>query len=168
MKPSEVAAMIGIAASTIRAWSVGEFKPYLSPTGQGGEGRARNLTEHDVRVLNLIATMKHDGARAEDIHAELRALQKNDWEGLSPLPDTPINVASVPMVPAAAADKALDIERRSLLREIARLESRIEQLEGRLDDASGDLKDTLQKLAAAERELELWRSGRLRPDVSAQ
>ena len=71
-------------------------------------------------------------------------------------------------VPAAAADKALDIERRSLLREIARLESRIEQLEGRLDDASGDLKDTLQKLAAAERELELWRSGRLRPDDSAQ
>jgi DNA-binding transcriptional MerR regulator len=164
MRPSEVAAMIGIAASTIRAWSVGEFKPYLSPTGQGGEGRARNLTEHDVRVLNLIATMKHEGARVEHIHGQLRALQANDWEELPPLPDAPVNVASVPMVPAAAADKALDAERRSLLREIARLEERIEALEGRLDDTSGELSEALQKLAAAERELEFWRSGRLKPD----
>jgi DNA-binding transcriptional MerR regulator len=164
MKPSEVASMIGIAASTIRAWTIGEFKPYLSPTGQGGEGRARNLTEHDAQVLHLIAVMKRNGVPADDIHAQLRALQTNEWEALPPLPDVPLNVASVPMVPAAAADTALDTERRSLLREIAKLESRIEQLEERLDGKDEELKDALQKMAAAERELEFWRTGRLKPE----
>lgn len=164
MKPSEAAAVIGIAASTIRAWSVGEFKQYLSPTGQGGDGRARNLTEHDIRVLNFINNQKREGVSSDLIHAQLRSMQIEEWDELPPLPTIVSNVASVPMMPIVAADNKIEAERRGWLREIAKLEQQVEKLQERLDAKDERLLEAERKLSAATAELELWRQGRLKRD----
>jgi DNA-binding transcriptional MerR regulator len=163
MKVADVAGLVGIAGSTVRAWSMGEYKRYLSPTAQGGSGSTRNFTELDARILALIYTRKTSGAAAQDIHAELQALQGDDWNDLPPLSATVGNVASVPVVPAAAAEMALSAHTQALLREIADLRQRIDTLEGKNDTLQTTVSDLRAKLARAETLVELYESGRLKP-----
>ena len=118
MKPSQAATILGMGASTIRAWSMGEFKPYLSPTAQGGSGRNRDLTELDVRIIGYINRLKQQSVPLEEIHANVKRLQEEDWRDLPLLPDVAgvSGVSNVAVVPKAAHDMALDAERKSLLK----------------------------------------------------
>jgi hypothetical protein len=68
--------------------------------------------------------------------------------------------AHVPVVPEAA----LAAERRSLLHEIALLQRRVDELAEELARERVDKEQLMRELAAAERELEFWRSGRLKPE----
>lgn len=163
MKVADVAALVGIAGSTVRAWSMGEYKRYLSPTAQGGSGSTRNFTDLDARILALIHTRKIAGAAAHEIHAELQALQADDWHDLPSLSASAPNVAPVPVVPAAAAEAALSAHTQALLREIADLRQRIESLEGKNDALQSSVAELRAQLARAETLVELYESGRLKP-----
>ena len=164
MKPSDAAQILGISASTIRAWTLNEFKTFFSHSAQGGTGAARDLDDQDLRILHYIALLKKRGAASDSVVATLQQARSRGWRDLPELPDRPVNFAPVPMIPTAAADAALDAERRALLREVAFLQNQIDRLETRLDERGREVEDLRAKLAAAEKELEFRRSGRLGPD----
>jgi DNA-binding transcriptional MerR regulator len=70
-----------ISRETVRSWSR-EFAPYLSPTANPEQGRQRQFTDADLRVLSLVADFKKQGLLYSDAHAALQAGQRGD------LPDT--------------------------------------------------------------------------------
>ena len=166
MKPSQAATILGMGASTICAWSMGEFKPYLSPTAQGGSGRNRDLTELDVRIIGYINRLKQQSVPLEEIHANVKRLQEEDWRDLPLLPDVAgvSGVSNVAVVPKAAHDMALDAERKSLLREISFLHDRIKQLEAERKADSATIIELNRELIRAETLLELWQTGKLKPE----
>lgn len=170
MKPGDAAVLLGIDRSTITRWTANEFKQYLTPGAQGGSGRQRVITDRDLRVLLLVKNLKATNTPLEEIHVALRQLERDDWDGLPDMPEAPPGVAEFPVMPTAAAEAALSSERRSLLREIAGLQQRIEQLEAKLDEERGGRDDLLreigdlrQRIGEQETELRLWRAGRLTP-----
>jgi DNA-binding transcriptional MerR regulator len=161
MKPAQAAAFLELGTSTVRAWSL-EFGSYLSSTGAGGEGRYRDFTEHDLRVLAFIKMLKYSGRAVPEVHAALKVLQQSDWRDLPALPAAQSS-AQFPVVPAVAADMALDEQRRALLREIAILQERIEDLEQRLDAKDERLLESERRRAELETLVKLYESGRLKP-----
>ncbi|MEO8394344.1 MAG: MerR family transcriptional regulator [Chloroflexota bacterium] len=169
MKPSELSNILGVSASTIRAWSANEYKRYLTPSGQGGSGASRSFTDLDARILWRVVSLKQQGFTAEDVHADLQRQQAAEWDDLPPMPDT-VGAARVAVVPQAAADNALEYQRRALQREIAMLQERVSTLETKLDaehDKSDkqlrELADLQKLIGSLETEVNLWRSGRLKP-----
>lgn len=171
MKTHEIAAHLGIATSTIRTWSNGEFKQYLSPTGQGGEGQYRNFTETDSRILAYVNVMKQQSRPRDEIHMALKRMQGEDWIDLPPMPPAPPGVSPLRMVPESTAETALVTQRSALLREIAIKDERIEQLESEVADLrkqleanDADHETLLIRAIEAETELKLWRSGRIKPE----
>jgi DNA-binding transcriptional MerR regulator len=185
MKPHDVGELIGLSTSAIRTWSMGEFKQYLSPSAQGGEGRHRDFTDTDTQIINHINELKKRSVPLEEIHASLKQLQADDWIDLPPLPEVPSDVTTVPVMPREVAQTAIQSERRSNMREIATLEERIEKLEKQLElERTGreallkseregreeklvtllrEMSQLETKLAAAETELRLYREGRIKP-----
>ncbi len=156
--------MLNIGRSTVTTWTMGEFREYFTPSAQGGSGRPRNLTEIDIRILHFIDQMKKENAPAEEIHAALKQMRGKGWQGLPDIPSAPEYMANVPVVPMAAADAALSTERRGLMREITILQERLAQLEDRLEIKDDEVLDLTRQLSAAETELRLYRTGRLKPD----
>lgn len=170
MKPHEVAQLLGIAVSTVRTWSLSEFKPYLSPTAQGGENRRRDFTDRDIQIIAHIASMSHRSMPRDEMHDELRRLQADDWRNLPPLPEAPPNTVPVPVMPTATAQLALEIERRNLQEKIAGMQGMIDELKADLASARADKEAILRELATLTGEIErqklmveLYESGRLKP-----
>ena len=173
MKPHDVALRLKIAPSTVRQWAA-EYREFMSPHAAGGEGRHRSFTELDMRVLYFIREAKDRNQRFEEIAPVLKNLQDDAWTDLPFIPEEQ-NMASVPMVPEAAAQGALDAERRSLLREISFLH---EQFRGReavyreqIQNKDMQLKEQHERIATLMRELgevdvelRLYRAGRLKPE----
>ena len=138
MKTKDLADWLGVATGTIRSWTSGEFRRYLSHTAQGGQGRTRNFTETDARIIALVAALKDQGTPKNEIHTTLQRLQAEDWQDLPPMPAAPPGHGPVPMVSKDAAETALSTQRASLLRQVAILEERNERLEAQLADAHAD------------------------------
>jgi DNA-binding transcriptional MerR regulator len=180
MKPHEVADRLEIAIPTVRLWAT-EYRHFLSPQAAGGGGRHRDFNEQDLRILYFIQQQKQTSIPAAEIHLTLERLQADNWEDLPHIPERP-NMAAVPVVPEAAAQAALDAERRTLFREIATLQERLEKVEAQLEEERAgreallqteraerekllrELSDLNAKLAEAQTELRLYRSGRLKPE----
>src|SRR5215207_3363220 len=173
MKPHDVAFRLKIATSTVRQWAA-EYREYMSPYAAGGAGRHRSFTELDVRVLNFIKEAKQRNQRHEEIEPVLNQLREGAWADLPFIPEEP-NMASVPMVPEAAAHGALEAERRSLLREITflheqfreREEAYREQLQNKdvqLREQHERIATLMRQLGEVDVELKLYRSGRLKPE----
>lgn len=126
MKPSDVSTRVGISAVTVRSWS-NQFARFMSPTGAGGDGRHRDFSEVDVRVMHYIKSEKARGQTAEEITQSLLVLQANGGLDDLPLPDESYH-SDVAMLPVAAAEEA----RKLLLAQIATLENRAGGLERQL------------------------------------
>ena len=174
MRTQDIAEYLSLATSTIRAWTAAEYKQYLSPTAQGGEGRARNFTDQDARIIGFIASLKAQSTPSADIHRALKRLQAEEWIDLPPMPTAPAGVAPVALIPREAAETAVTTQRAALLREIAILQERITGLEQQLErvqdkreaernESQRQREETLTRLIEAETELKLYREGRLKP-----
>ena len=179
MGPGDAAKLLNVDRSTITRWTAHEFKRYMTPGAQGGTGKQRVMTDRDLRVLHLIKILKDTNTPSEEIHATLQQMERVEWEGLPDMPAAPHNMATVPVVPTAAADAALSAERKSLLREITFLQDRIEQLEetladersktiGKQEELLRELADLRQRIGEQEIELKFYRSGRLKPDNASE
>jgi DNA-binding transcriptional MerR regulator len=164
MKPGDVATLLGIGRSTVSAWTSGEYREYFTLSAQGGSGRVRNLTDLDVRLLHFIDALKKASTPPEEIHVALQQLKATGWDDLPPIPDAPAGMASVPVVPSAAAESALASERRSHAREIEMWRLRVEELQSEVNSERSDKEELLRELGEAQAELRLWRSGRLKPE----
>lgn len=137
MKPSDVSTRVGISAVTVRSWS-NQFAPFMSPTGAGGDGRHRDFSDVDVRVMFYIKTEKARGQTGEEIAQSLTLLQENGGLEDLPMPDER-HLSDVPMLPVAAAEEA----RKLLLAQIATLENRVGSLERQLSvEQAGRRADT--------------------------
>lgn len=170
MTPDDAHKLTGVGRSTITGWTSREFKDYFSPTAQAADGRARDLTEHDVRLLVFLKQETDARRTRPQIMEALRQLQANDWRDL---PDIPYGSQSavVPVVPSAAADAAITSERRVYLAQIDVLQKQLEQAQQEAQTARqqhepllreiGDLK---ADLARAQLMLELYESGRIKPE----
>ncbi len=157
MKPSAVAAALGIAESTVRKYA-GEYAEFLSPGGAGGGHRHRDFAEHDVRVLKLIRDMRAENSSAEDIDVTLQSLKSNNWERLPALDeDAKSLVASPGALITANAEKGI------MQREIELLREQIERLDAERKAERADRDELLRHLHRAETLLELYESGRLKP-----
>ena len=177
MKPSDVATLLGIGRSTVTTWTMGEFKEYFTYGAQGGSGRPRNLTDLDVRILHHIDELKKSSIPADEIHASLRRMRSQDWQGLPDMPDAGTGTAVVPVMPTAAADAAVN----TLLRENNEIRQRVKELEekidvlhresktdlaaerGERDKLLRELGDVRAKLERAQAIIELYEEGRLKP-----
>lgn len=69
------------------------------------------------------------------------------------------------VVPTAAAQAALDGERKRWGREIAALQEQIDRLEARLDAREARIEQLIRELTEARTLLALYQSGRLKPDA---
>ena len=153
MKPSVVAAALGIAESTIRKYA-GEYSEFLSPGGAGGNGKHRDFDDHDVRVLKLITDMRNADTSPEDIDVTLQSLKASNWERL---PALDANAASI--VPSPGALVTAQKDRDIMQREIELLREQIADLKAERADRD----ELLKRLHRAEMLVELYEQGRLKP-----
>jgi DNA-binding transcriptional MerR regulator len=157
MKPSAVAAALGIAESTIRKYA-SEYSEFLSPAGAGGSGKHRDFADHDVRVLKLVRDMRAENASQEDIDVTLQSLKSNNWERLPALDDNAMSIIPSPgALVAAQADKSV------MQREIELLREQLERVDAERKVERADRDDLLKRLHRAELLLELYESGKLKP-----
>jgi DNA-binding transcriptional MerR regulator len=165
MKPSDVATIINVSPVTVRAWST-EFAQWMSPTGAGGDGRHRDFTDTDIKVLFYIKTQKASGRNPDEIAAALTSMQGAGEFNNLPLPNENYH-AEMPVLPAAVVDET----RRALMRENAMLQERINQLESKLEAQQADRERLLRELGdiradlkVAETLLDLYKTSKLKPD----
>lgn len=175
MKPSAVAAALGIAESTIRKYA-SEYAEFLSPSGAGGSGKHRDFAEHDVRVLKLVRDMRGENASQEDIDVTLQSLKANNWERLPALDDNASAILPSPgALVTAQTEKSVMQREIELLRE--QLDREIELLRGQFDREIDRLEsgakteiakrdqriiELERKLARTETFLDLYKSGELK------
>jgi DNA-binding transcriptional MerR regulator len=77
-------ALYGVSPATIRTWAL-EFKEFLTPEANPGQGRQRFFSAEDMAVFDLIATYKQDGKLFEDIHAALASGQRGGKPDVTPV-----------------------------------------------------------------------------------
>jgi len=157
MKPSSVAAALGIAESTVRKYA-SEYAEFLSPGGAGGGHRHRDFAEHDVRVLKLIRDMRVENTSQEDIDVTLQSLKNANWERLPALDDSAKGIVASPGALIAA-----NAEKGVMQREIELLREQIERIDAERKAERADRDELLKRLHRAETLLELYESGRLKP-----
>ena len=74
----QVAEMLAVNQETIRTWAR-EFRNHLSSKARPAKGKHRAFTHEDIEILSLIAELKDDGLKFEDIHANLESGQRGDF-----------------------------------------------------------------------------------------
>lgn len=147
MKSGELAKRLNLPTSTLHKYSQ-DYKTYLSAPGAGH----REYTEQDERILRLILEMKAERTPQGDIDVTLSSLQAGNWERLPAL-DEPAKS----LVPTQDNVIALDKEKTAMQREI-------DLLREMLTESRADRDTLLARLYRAETLLELYQSGKLKPE----
>lgn len=171
MQPSELSKLLGnVSAPTLRRWGK-TYSRFLSPGANPPRGKPRSITEHDARVLSLIAALRDAGHDHNAIVARLEAEEANNWENLPPLSEDWNSNDTMPV--ALAAARAAELSEATALRtQIQYLEqrnteltslldeaqSRVMQLQGELErvrsESDGRFQERQQKLDALQTELQ--------------
>ena len=121
----QVAALFGVALETIRNWG-SEFREYLSPLANPGQGKHRKYNPDDLGVFALVRDLKEKGLSYNDVHMALQTGERGQPPGLAPNQVQAIVVS--------------DRERRLAL-EVQTLQATITQLQTRLAEAEADQKE---------------------------
>jgi DNA-binding transcriptional MerR regulator len=113
MRPTVLSRLLNVSGQTLRRWTH-DYAPFLSAGATPPKGRPRALSEHDVRVLTLVATLRNAGHEPDKIVERLEEEQAQNWAGL---PDIPSEWAIVgdTMPVAVAAAKAYDVAQITIL-----------------------------------------------------
>jgi len=149
MQPGELSKLLGnVSAPTLRRWGK-TYSRFLSPGASPPRGKPRSITEHDARVLSLIAALRDAGQDHSSIVARLEAEEANDWENLPPLPNGWDSADTMPVSLAAA--------RAAELSENAALRTQIQYLEQRQTELGNLLEDARAHVTELQKELEQTR-----------
>lgn len=159
----DVAAMLGVSGQTIRNWLKNdELKGLFSEGANPLPGKQHEFTPDDVQLLNSIYSITNTG------NYDWRSIAENLKSGWRES-HLPTRAAIVDVDPQAALGLAtrlakteadLEFERR----ENKRLEEQVEWWKQR----ASENEENMRKLIRAEMELELWRSGRLKPEAGGE
>lgn len=153
MKTDELATRLGVARSTLRKWTLGEWAQYLSPNARGGSGRNRSFTDLDGRILAYIVVEKETGTPAETIHTNLKAMQDSEWDGLPDLPDLPPGKEPVSFIPREAAESSAAHLRQEITRWRTRVNELQIELENERERRESDSRQYTERITTLEREL---------------
>ena len=164
MQPHEAAHHIGISVNTLRAWTLYDFKEFVSPSAQGGSGRQRDVTDTDLRVLGYINSLKRDGLSKDEVLASLRQARERGFDVL-PLPQNNEAIVPTRVIPLQAAEAAvrgkqdeLDLYRERLqeLRDLVEYErQRANQERERLDLSTDKIAELNHKIGGLETKVEM-------------
>ena len=165
----DAATLFDVTTQTIRRWT-DEFSDFLSTGANPEDGSNRAFTEDDMKVLAVVATVKHSGGTYEDAHARLRAGERGA------VPEEPMSKEQQELAISQVIiqnrelraqvnelQEAVDVYKQQLedsKREVARLEGIIEEKErssgdsgGEINEARKRIEDLLMKVAVLEYQL---------------
>jgi DNA-binding transcriptional MerR regulator len=152
MKIATLAKLVNVSGDTLRRWT-STYEPFLTPGATPPKGKTRLLSDHDIRVLLLVATLRDAGQDPEEIVARLETEQKNDWASLPEIPSE-WGYATQNMPVAEAASRAYD------LAQVAVLQTQVRTLEQRNQEISTGLEQAQQRVADLEQALKEMREQR--------
>jgi DNA-binding transcriptional MerR regulator len=147
--------MLAVNQETIRTWAK-EFGNYLSNRAKPAKGKHRAFTREDIETFSLVADLKDNGLRFEDIHANLESGQRGIFPATAR--DNPL----VGMDAELALQKIKNLERqlelsnqqlqvlRTVQDENIRLSTRLEDAETereRLETQIAELTTAIQTLS---------------------
>jgi DNA-binding transcriptional MerR regulator len=151
MKPNVLADLLGISVQTLRRWTgPTEYGRFLSPGATPPKGKTRTLSEHDIRVLYLVASLRDAGQDPERIVERLEAEQAQEWRGLPEIPpewSSAGETVSVEIATARAGEYA----------QLAALQTQVHHLEVRNQELTLALQDAQGRVVKLEQELEVLR-----------
>ena len=151
MKTNEVASYLGIATSTLRQWTLYDYKKFLTDSAKG-DGQRRNFEPLDIRILSYVNSLKDDNKTNTEIIEILEGMQENDWQSLPEVDDIEDELSAVEK---AISNAEIRVEEREKA-----LRFQISTLAGEIRDLRDDLKierstniELRDKIASKEREL---------------
>lgn len=156
----DVASMLNVSGQTIRNWLKNdELKGLFSDGASPLPGKQHEFTVEDVQLLNSIYSITNTGnydwrSIAENLKSGWRERQLPTRAAMA---DVPNESALGLAIQLAKTEADLEFERR----EKKRLEEQVEWWKARANENE----ENMRKLIRAEFELELWRSGRLKPEA---
>lgn len=125
--PTEAARIAGISHDTTKRW-LELYADFFSPSAKPPKGYARVLSDQDLRLLLMIASLRNEGLQHKDITDRLREAQLNDWRDLPPLPMQGETIAL-----DTASNRAREIAEVAVLRtELNHLRTALEAAENRV------------------------------------
>jgi DNA-binding transcriptional MerR regulator len=72
MKTATLAKLLNVSGDTLRRWT-SFYEQFLTPGATPPKGKTRLLSDHDIRVLLLVATLRDAGEDPDEIVARLEA-----------------------------------------------------------------------------------------------
>ena len=130
--PTQAAAMVGVSASTIRAWCK-EFSDYLSDNANPQPGTDRALLPGDVAILQKVKELREGGAGIVDI---LQALTESPTEALQPYIDSAVtHPPPLPITPTESPQQgpqAIELY-ATVLQSVGALQARMDALQAQQD-----------------------------------
>lgn len=150
---TDVASLLNITPQTVRSRSE-EFAAHLSHVANPGQGRQRQYTDEDMRVMVLINEMNKVGARVSDIHDALKSGKRGE------LPEKVTNtLAAVPnKQQLALAARIEELEEVVKLLNTENQQLRIEAALGKRDNE--ELKAAREEIARLNREIGRLEAGK--------
>lgn len=133
-----------ISYETVRTWAE-EFKEYLSPLANPGEGRHRVFSEDDLRVFSLVSNMKETGSTFSDIHVTLKTGERGR------LPEIGFDDEVVEELAIAQTNRTLaqlTYERNEAVKELQTVKDELIKIRTQLEmkeSTESDLKNQLQQ-----------------------
>jgi DNA-binding transcriptional MerR regulator len=135
----------------MRNWTkiYGEF---LSPSASPEKGKTRIFSEHDVRVLYFVSTLRAAGQDQGEIIERLKEHQTNRWETLPPTPsEWMMEGESIPA--PLAASRASELAQLAVLQtEIVHIKRELDTAHRKVDELESNLRLADQRADTAEQE----------------
>ena len=151
MKTQEAAQFLDIASSTLRQWTLYEFKEFLSSEAQG-DGSRRNFKSMDLRILSFIADLKKDNHTADEIRETLRQMKEGGWKNLPELPDVSEEQSRIEVM-MSNAEVMIDEREKALRMQISLLSAEIDDVREQLQGERQENKQLYKQISELEREL---------------
>jgi len=158
---SDIKTIFNIAPETVRNWAK-EFERYLSVSANPQQGRTRLFTEDDLKVFDLVNSMREDSKSYDEIHATLASGERGSYPALSPedvkalvTGETERQLSLEIMMLRRQLQNANDkiVQYDSLKEENVRLQAEKDAEKRRVDELGKQLKDTQDKLEGLLREV---------------
>lgn len=153
MQPTTLSKLLNVSSHTLRRWT-GVYSRFLSPGASPTKGKTRQLSEHDMRVLLLIATLRDTGYDLEAIDQRLEKEQSSEWRDLPELPSEWLVSSQDSTVPVeVATSRAYEIAQVAVLRsELDHVTQALQVAQVQVEKLQQDLEQIRAKASVSEQE----------------
>jgi len=146
MKPQQLATLLNIAPVTLRQWSRGTFKEFLSPNAQGENSAHRSYDDTDARILAWVTMLKAKNTPINEIVIILQDSRAKNWLGLPPLPGGMANDEPIEVIPREAAEERLYALEQRFKSQLEMVVKERDDLRTRLESTEAENKELQKRL----------------------